>query len=277
MKTLLGFGFPLVFSMFGWLIINSSDRYFLAYFHDLAEVGTYALGFKIGLIAQMAVVTPFQLAWGPYMFSMHKSLKDNAKTSFSQIFTYLLTAFCFIGLGVYLFSGTLIEIFGSGKYPEATKVVPYVLFAYLFTGIYYWAANFLHLKNKTSLISLIVFGMAAINLLLNWLLIPTLGWRGAAWATLISVSGTGMLTLIAAQFVYPIKFEHQRLMKLSLVSIMIISIDSFVEVKPQGINILFSSILLLCFLLLLWILGFFTQNEKSILIAYLKKILSKKI
>lgn len=276
MKTLLSFGFPLVFSNFGWLIINSSDRYFLAYFHDLAEVGTYALGFKIGLIAQIAIVTPFQLAWGPYMFSMCESLKEDAKTSFSQIFTYLLTGFSFVGMGVYLFSGILVEIFGSGKYPEAVKVVSYVLFAYLFNGIYYWAANFLHLKNKTTLISLIVFGMAALNLLLNWLLIPTQGWRGAAWATLISVCGTGILTLLAAQNAYPVKLEYRRIIKLGLVIVIILLIYSFINVQSHLLTFILSSLLLFCMPILLWFLGFFYPFEKLFIINYCKNIKERK-
>jgi O-antigen/teichoic acid export membrane protein len=275
-KKLMSFGFPLVFGMFGWFILNSADRYFLAYYRDLTEVGMYGLGYKTGLITQMIVIMPFQLAWAPYMFSLASSIKDHASIEYARIMTYLLAVLGFMSLGIYLFSNLIINILGSGKFAEAAEVIPYVLVAYLFNGVYYWAASFLHLAKKTALNSIIVTAMAILNLLLNWAWIPAWGWKGAAWSTVVTVVGTGVLTFIAGEWVYPVKLQTGRLVKFSLVVAGAALIHIFVAPSSNLLGLLLSAVLLLVIPIVLLIVGFFEPDELRFMAA-LPELLRSKI
>ncbi len=269
MKKLFGFGLPLLVGILSWLILNSADRFFLAYYRDLSEVAIYGLGYKVGLIAQIAVVTPFQLAWAPYMFSKSVSSPENVRDDFSRFFTYLLTGFSLVGLGIYLFSSEIVHIFGSGKYPQATEVIPYILVAYLFSGVFYWAGSFLNLTKKNIIYSLILMLMALLNLFLDWLWIPLYGWKGAAWATVITIGGAGLFTLIAGEWVYPIRLEKVRILKLIIVVGIIILAHNFVNNCVFLSSLVLSIILLLSIPLLLFFVEFFTAQEK----VYILKIL----
>jgi len=260
-KKLIGFGFPLVFGMLGWLILNSADRYFLAYYRDLPEVGIYGLGYKVGLIAQMTVVLPFQLAWPSYIFSVSLSSGEDAKAKFSRIFTYLLAGFCFVGLGIYLFSNEIVFLLGSGKFAQSAEVIPYVLVAYLFSVIYYWSGSFLYLTNKSTLASAILIAMAGLNLYLNWTWIPIWGWKGAAWATVVAVGGAGIFTLLAGEWAYPIKLQYVRMIKLFLTVCIIALVHSLVDAPSLVLNLLMLAVLLLCMPLLLILVRFFESFE----------------
>ncbi len=261
-KKLFGFGFPLLFGIISWLILNSADRFFLAHYRDLSEVAVYGLGYKVGLIAQIAVVTPFQLAWAPYMFTKSVSLTEQVKEEFSRIFTYLLTAFSIVGLGIFLFSREIVFLFGSGKYARAAEVIPFILVAYLFSGVFYWSGSFLNLTNKTFIYSAILLFTAALNLLLDWLWIPLYGWRGAAWATVITVGGAGILTLTAAERVYPIRLEKARIIKLLFALGIIIFIHNFLNTFETLAGFIKPLLLFLSFPMLLFLVGFFTPQEK---------------
>lgn len=260
-KKLFSFGFPLLFGIISWLIMNSADRFFLAHYRDLSEVAVYGLGYKVGLIAQIAVVTPFQLAWAPYMFRKSALSTENVREEFSRIFTYLVTGFSLVGLGIFLFSREIIFLFGSGKYPQAAEVIPYILVSYIFTGVFYWGGSFLNLTKKTIMSSIILVAMAAINLLLDWLWIPYFGWQGAAWGTMLSVGGAGLLTLIAGERAYPVKLETVRLLKLLFIMAVILFARYLSFNVFQLSGIILSTALLLSAPALLYFSNFFTPNE----------------
>ena len=232
-KELFKFGSPLVFSMVGWLILNSADRYFLAYYRDLSEVGLYSLGYKVGLAVQVAVITPFQLAWGPYMLNQAARGHGQETHDYARIFTYLLLGFSFVGMGMLIFSPEIVRVLGSGKFPQAVKVVPFVILAYLFNGVYYWAGSFFHLTKRTILLSIIDFSMAGLNLLLNWLWIPKWGWWGAAFSTVITIGGVGIISLLVQQRIYPVSLEVGKLVKLFLGVLLVLLLFVFTPQLPS--------------------------------------------
>ncbi|EFK11533.1 polysaccharide biosynthesis protein [delta proteobacterium NaphS2] len=278
---LIRFGVPLIWSMAGWMSMNSADRYFLAYYHGLSEVGVYGLGYKVGIIVQMLIVMPFQLAWGPFLFNSFNESEDNANDTYSRVFTYLLFAFSMMALTVFMFSAELVSFLGNNKFSQSVDVVPYVLVAYLFNGIYYWSGAFLHLTKKTGLLGRIVAGMAGLNLLLNWILIPTWGWRGAAFATVISLSGAGMISLYFSQRLYRVHLQYHRLTKLVIATSAIIAAYSFVPRASGFLSVLVRGLFILSLPALLQLFHFFSFSEintlKSFAAFVKKKFLPKRV
>ena len=273
--TLLGFGFPLIFSRFGWLLLNSADRYFLAYYHDLSEVGMYGLGYKAGLLVQIAVIVPFQLAWGPFVFERFSTELEKAIADFSKVFTYLLLGFSFTAMAILMYSKEIISLLGSNKFEQAIQVVPYILVAYLFNGIYYWAGNLFHLKKRTTLLSVIVFGMAILNLLLNWIFVPIAGWEAAAVVTVITIGSTGLITLFVSKSFYPVPLQLPRIAKIILATIVIIGFYTLFPVANDITSWFMRGMILLSYPFLLLAIGFFTKSEIAFL-GLLPNILRQK-
>src|SRR5688572_7412909 len=70
-RHLLQYGLPLVPASVAYMIITWSDRYFLAHYTTLEQVGLYGIGNKIALSTGL-VVGAFQVAWGPFAISIQK-------------------------------------------------------------------------------------------------------------------------------------------------------------------------------------------------------------
>ncbi|MCD6298214.1 MAG: flippase, partial [Deltaproteobacteria bacterium] len=208
LQNLLSFGLPLVPGAFGLIVLSISDRYFLKYFADSHEVGLYALGYKISMIMGI-LVRAFQVAWPPVLFSIEKD--HDAQSTYSRVLTYLL----FVSFGLFVILGTfskeLVRLLSTAEYFDAYKVVPIVLMAYMFYGVYYAVSVGINLKNKTKYIPPIVGGAAIINLMLNYLMIPAYGMMGAAVATVLSYALMAMGTYYVSNRLYPIRYEYARI------------------------------------------------------------------
>ena len=237
-RKLLVFGLPLIFSMSGWFIIQMSSRYFLANFSGLTEVGIYGLGYRIVTILQIVIVMPFQLAFGPFIFSHEKDLELKAKVS--TILTYLLALlFAATWLTGFL-SKLIIKIMAPQEYQQAHMVVLLILPTIIAIGVYYWSASLLHLKNKTQWIGAFIACSAIVNVFLNLWLIPKYGWYGAAIATNISIFLAMALNFFSSQKFFKITFEKRRLYQLFFVFLVLCSVLIFtLELKNlayYGVN-----------------------------------------
>lgn len=211
-KKLISYGTPLIFSMSGWFVMHMSSRYFLAYYFGLEEVGVYGLGYRIVTILQIVIVMPFQLAYGPFIFSNEHN--PELRDKISRIFTYLLVLLFLSTWGMAVLSRVIIRIIAPPEYYQASNVILAILPSIVALGVYYWAGNLLHLERKTKIIGFIVVGSALINLVLNYALIPRFGWLGAAFATNVSFFLCMFLNLYFGLKYRRVDFEKVRLRRL---------------------------------------------------------------
>jgi hypothetical protein len=108
--------------------------------------------------------------------------------------------------------------------------------------------------------------MAVLNLLLNWAWVPARGWNGAALSTLVTIGGTGLLTLLVGQHLYPVPLQGVRLIKLAFGIALIVAIDTFISIPVGVLGWLARGGLLLLLPLLLLVTGFFEPSEIRFLV-----------
>jgi O-antigen/teichoic acid export membrane protein len=206
------FGLLLVpVALAGWAM-NMSDRYVLRLFTDLSEVAVYGVGYKFGMLIEVMVVFPFQLAWPAISFSLasregHRETYASALTYLSLILAYLVIAVTFttrIGLATVV----------GDAYAEAYHVVPLVALAYALNGIQYCVAPGVHIAEKTRLLTITTVAGALLNLGLNFVLIPSWGMMGAAWATALSFLLVAIATVGISQRYYHVAYDYRRLAKI---------------------------------------------------------------
>lgn len=217
-RKMLKFGTPLVLSMIGLFILNSADRYILAYYRGMTEVGIYGLGYKVGLLVSIGIITPFQLAWPNFVFEQEESQNVMRYHNYGRILIALLGLICTLSLLAMMFAREIIIFIGTEKFIEASLVVPYVVLAYIFYAIYYYYGAFFLLKEKTVQLSLITLPMALINILLNLAWIPKYGWMGAAWSTLITVCGLGLAVAVYGKKIFPHNIQYNKVMLLLILT-----------------------------------------------------------
>ncbi len=212
---LLHFGVLQIPVMLAQWITNLSDRYVLRLYRDLSEIAVYGVGYKIGMVLQLTLVWPFQLAWPTVAFSI--SRRPGHQHSLARALTYLTAALVFGILGLSLVSRSALPLLVGPNYQDAYQVVPLIALAYALNGIQYCAAPGVHIGGRSQHLSLLATAGAGLNLGLNFLLIPRFGMFGAAASTVVSFLLVAVATLWLSQRAHPVTYERRRLVKIWVV------------------------------------------------------------
>lgn len=206
---LVRFGFPLIFSMLGQTIMGASSIYFLSYFKGLEAVAIYSLGCKLAQVLGIVLVLPFQLAYQPFVFA---NIDDpRIKETMARLFTYFIIAVAFISFSILLISRVLFPFIAPPEYSLAYLVTLLMLPAVAFSGLYYFGETLLNIVRKTHVIGTIVGICGIFSLLLNYALIPIMGWYGAIIASNASYISAGLIILILGLKAFRMPIEWLRL------------------------------------------------------------------
>lgn len=184
-KKILTFSLPLVPHIIGNLIINASDRIFLAKMAGLSEMGIYSLGYQIGQVV-IIIGLSFNRAWQPWLFKslnlkQHSKNLEIIKYSYFYFFT-IISASLIIGFA----APYLLEYYVNERFWEASKYIIWVALGYGFNSIYFIIASYYFYLDKTKKLGLFTIITAILNITLNYVLIKYNGPVGAAQATTIS-------------------------------------------------------------------------------------------
>ncbi|MEM9552909.1 MAG: oligosaccharide flippase family protein [Acidobacteriota bacterium] len=224
---LLHFGLLVVpTAITGW-VITMADRYVLRFFGSLEEVAIYSVGYKIGMILQMGLVWPFQLAWPAVAFSI--SRRAGHEATYARVLTYLVFGLALGVVGLSLMARAGLGAFAGPSYAEAHRVVPWVALAYAFAGIQFCLSPSVHIRGKTKYLALFSVGGTIVNLGLNLLLVPSYGMMGATWATTASYAVLMLATAILSLRIHPLPLETGRLLKITAVSLAVLALGLSVD------------------------------------------------
>jgi len=259
LKGMLRFSLPFVPTTLMYQIIVVSDRYFLEHLSTTHELGLYSLGNKFASILQFVFIAPFATVWPSIFFPLAK--KDSAKEELSRIFTYFLFIGTFLALGLSLFADVVIKTITTPGFHTAYKVVPLLVISIIFYGIYMYVSAGISISGKTEYLLYVTCMAAMVNLILNYLLIPSHGMMGAAYATLIAQAAMCILSFAVSTKLYPIKYEYNRILKNLLAFTGLLAIYFFT--RPESLISASCWIAVLCigYIVSLYAFNFFTEEE----------------
>ncbi|MBQ7364940.1 MAG: polysaccharide biosynthesis C-terminal domain-containing protein [Clostridia bacterium] len=186
LKAMLLYSLPLIPTTVSWWITNVSDRYMITYMKGDAINGLYAAAYKIPSLL-MVLIGIFNSAW-KYSAVEEKDQAD-ATAFFSQVYRSFVTVlFCIAG-GIIAFSRLLSLLMFGKDFREAWVYIPILTLAMTFSALSSFTGTVFIVEKKSSYSLYTSLGAAAINILLNLLLIPLFtterfGAMGAAIATL---------------------------------------------------------------------------------------------
>jgi len=208
-RQMLVFSLPLVpASIAGWTL-NVSDRYLVQAFQGHSAVGVYAAGYTIGLAINALAVGPFTLAWGAAFWEVAKS--ENAREAYARVMTGFVVFGSLIALAISALATDGLRLLFRPEFEAGRFVVPFSAFAYVCYGIYSIGATGLNLVGRTRPILATTGIAAAINVLMNLILIPILGYMGAAVSTLASYALLAVSTTWASERHYPVPWDLPRI------------------------------------------------------------------
>ena len=179
-KIMFSYGsVTLIASLFLMLII-SSDRYIIAMYDTISNVGIYTKVYDISQLSIMAFAFVFYNTINPRMI---KELTYNFENSDNLLVKYLF-AFLFFGIPVTtlasIYSKEIVQILLGEDFRSGYVIMPCVFFGAFISGLVKFYENKLKFANKTIFIARI-FGISLVlNLVMNFLLVPKFGYIAAA-------------------------------------------------------------------------------------------------
>ena len=261
-KKMLRYALPVLVSGVAFSVNETFDRVLLERLlpESIAKtsVGMYSACYKLALF-MMLFATAYRLGIEPFFFSQSKT-KDATK-NYAKILEFFVICGALILLIVVVFVDVLkLILIPNEAYWEAMKVVPILLLAYLFLGIYHNLSVWYKITDRTKFGAYISVIGAGITLLVNLMFITSFNYMASAMATLAAYFSMTLLSYYFGRKHYPIPYNIK---KISIYLILAISLSalSFYQFRAQY---LIGSALIGILLLIIW------QNEKATIKQFLK-------
>jgi O-antigen/teichoic acid export membrane protein len=215
--AMVRFALPFVPGGLCFFLLHHGDRFFLLRWGGRAEVGYYALGYKLALGVGMFSLSPLYMVWSTRMYAVAR--EPDAPAVFGRAFTRILAAYLLVGLGLCVFQDELVVLIAGPAYASATRVVPIVVLACFFqAGASLMDAAF-YVRRCTGLKLAITLAATAVMLALYIILIPPYGSVGAALATLGGFAFLALCTWWVTQWIFPVRYEWPRLAALMALTV----------------------------------------------------------
>ena len=249
------FGMPLVPSAIALWAINFIDREFIVWYNGKAEVGVYSAAIKIASVVTFAMIA-FRTAWPAFAYSIEDD--GEARRTYSFVLTYLLAAASWLALALGALAPWWVELLTNSRYQRAQNGVALLAFA----GAVYAGYTVLAIgsgRARRTQLNWVVTGIgAAVNVGLNFWLIPRWGMVGASISTAAAyvVLFAGMT--LYAQYVYPVPYQWRR-----IVTVVAAAVGLNVAARAAHLPLAPSFVLVLVYPLVLALLGFYLPAERK--------------
>jgi len=245
-KKMLQYSVPIMLAGVAYTINEVFDKILLERLlpQDIAqsEVGKYAACYKLALFMTL-FATAFRMGVEPFFFSHSKS--ENPQKAYAQITNYFVILGSVILLAVVVFADVLKVIFIQNKdYWEAMPVVPIIVLASFFLGIYHNLSVWYKVTDRTKIGAYISFVGAALTIVINYTFISYFGYMASAVATLVAYSTMLFLSFYFGKMYYPIPYNLRKIVFYLLISILFSILSFYIFDRNLIIGVLFLSIFL---------------------------------
>ena len=213
-REVMIYSLPLTIAGFGGMINETFDRIMLdlrlphTQNYATYQVGIYSGCYKLSLLITL-FVQAFRMGAEPFFF--RQSVEDSAQRTYARVMKF----FVILVSGMFLFVALYTDIW---KYFIADhsmwvglKVVPILLFANIFLGIYYNLSIWYKITKSTRAGAYITLIGAAITLVINYIFIPYWGYMASAWATFACYGSMMVISFIWGQKVYRVPYAWKKL------------------------------------------------------------------
>ncbi|MBD2723371.1 oligosaccharide flippase family protein [Hymenobacter armeniacus] len=260
LRPLLGYTYPLMLMGLAGMVNETLDRIMLPMWlpknfypgqSSLTAVGIYGACYKLSIFMQL-VNQAFRYAADPFFFS--QATEKNSPATFALVMKWFTLCCAVIFVGVSL----NVEDFGRlflkrPEYLQGLVVVPILLLANLFLGVYYNLSVWFKLTDKTYFGTYIGAGGAVLTIALNFLLIPLLGYLGSALATLACYFMMAVLCWRLGERHFPVPYPALRLGLWLLFAAGLVALGWWLQPADWWVRHAWHAGLTVLFLVALWV------------------------
>ena len=249
MKRMFRYSFPILILGIAGILNQVADKIIFPFVYpDKAtadvQLGIYGATSKIAMI--MAMFTQaFRFAYEPFVFGKSKE-KDNRKM-YAQAMKFFIISTLLAFLAVMFYLDILRYVIGRG-YWEGLRVVPIVMAAEMFMGIYFNLSFWYKLTDETRWGAYFSLTACTIVILMNIFLIPIYGYMACAWAGFTGYAVAMLLSYFVGQKKYPIDYDLKSIGAYVLLALVIYGIGEWLPLENMILRMLVRTLLLFVFI-----------------------------
>jgi O-antigen/teichoic acid export membrane protein len=259
LRRMLRFGLPTMPAELSLYALNFVDRIIIVRALGLAEAGLYALAIKFAQGVNI-LARGFQLAWPPLAYSIEDD--DEARRVYARVVTLFLAGCALVVAGLWLFARWIARALAAPEYFESYEAVGLISAAIALYALYMVQLVILGRTGRTELNFPATFAALAVNVVLNLLLVPSLGIVGAGLALVASYLVVVALMYAFTQRLFPVPYEWGRLARVVLTAAALVALGELLLPSDGLDGLLARAALLATYPLVLLATGFFTAEER---------------
>lgn len=260
-RRIIVYSMPLIIVGMGGVINETMDRIMLKWWvpgtdeFKTAQVGIYSACYKLSILISL-FVQAFRMGAEPFFFKQAEA--ENPQRVYARVMKFFVIVICMMFLVVALYLN-IWRYFIAKKLWDGLAVVPILLLANMFLGIYYNLSIWYKLGHKTSAGAYITLTGAAITIIINYIFIPHFSYMACAWATFFCYGSMMVISFVWGQKEYKVPYAWKKLCAYIVIAVLLFFIHkaavSFTENKI--INFTVATVLLAAYT---W---FIAQVEKK--------------
>ena len=232
------FGIPLVGYELAGVILDTGDRVLVQHYLGFQAVGYYSAGYNMANYAAMSLMYPVNLAMMPIYIKLWntKGAEETRKFLSSALDKFIMAALGVLA-AVSVTARDAVVVLGSKKMQEAYPLLPLLLTGLVIYSLHIFFNAGLIIHKKTMTMAKVISFSAALNVGLNIFLIPRIGVKGAAIATLISYAVFLALIIRASSKVLPLRVDFLSCLRYLVAAGVTVLLASQIKISSNFISL----------------------------------------
>lgn len=249
MKRMFRYSFPILILGIAGILNQVVDKIIFPFVYPDPEeadiqLGIYGATSKIAMI--MAMFTQaFRFAYEPFVFGKSKEKDNREMYAQAMKFFIIFTLLAFLAVMFYL---DILRYVIGRDYWEGLKVVPIVMAAEMFMGIYFNLSFWYKLTDETKWGAYFSLTACAVVILMNVFLVPVYGYMACAWAGFTGYAIAMLLSYFVGQKKYPIRYDLKGIGGYVLLALLLYVVGEWMPLENTVLRLVCRTLLLIVFI-----------------------------
>ncbi len=203
------YSWPIMIAGLAFMVNENFDKFIQRFLINDSDAGAYGGCYKMAVLMTL-FVTAYRMGIEPFFFKQMNN--ENAKKTYAQVTEYFSFFASIVALGIIAnVSWIKMLLVPNSSYWIAINIIPIIVIANLFFGIYYNLSTWYKVTDRTRVGTYISWTGAVITIILNFALLKTYGFMVSAWVTLIAYLSMMVLSYWLGQKYYPIPYRMKKI------------------------------------------------------------------
>lgn len=253
------YSWPVMIAGLAFMVNENFDKFIQRFIINDGDAGAYGGCYKMAVLMTL-FVTAYRMGIEPFFFKQMQN--ENAKLTYAKVTEYFSFFASIVALGIIAnISWLKLLLVPNSSYWIALNIIPVIVIANLFFGIYYNLSTWYKVTDRTRVGTYISWTGAVVTIILNLVLLRHYGFMVSAWVTLAAYFIMMVLSYFLGQKYYPIPY---RMKKISFFVALLIAFTYIIAVFFDY-NIWIGNLFFLLYA------GILIYSEKNLLLSKIRK------